>query len=273
MTRTEKQTTARLPIGRILLITFVVMPLIEIAVLIQVGSWLGLWPTLGLIVLTAIIGTWMLRRQGFAVLARAQRQLAEGGIPIGEVFEGLCLVIAGALLLTPGFVTDAIGGSLLVPPVRAWHQPLTAPVYLAFALMTGLLAVQLLLVLFGVAHLWISALALAAILGAGTLKVLYWRRVSADRAHAPSVASATGLASSGLVRMLDPAPHPDQLPPGRDGVSDRAKACAHPAPADRHFRLHPAAGPDVDHADAGRWAERRPAGVRRIRFGDDRGSA
>jgi len=120
MTRTEKQTITRLPIGRILLIAFVVMPLIEIAVLIQVGSWLGLWPTLGLIVLTAIIGTWMLRQQGFAVMARAQQQLAEGSIPFGEVFEGFCLVIAGALLLTPGFVTDLIGGSLLLPPVRAW---------------------------------------------------------------------------------------------------------------------------------------------------------
>lgn len=120
MTRTEKQTGARLPIGRILFIAFIVTPLIEIAVLIQVGGWLGLWPTLGLIVLTAVVGTWMLRRQGFAVLTRAQKQLDEGGLPLGEVFEGFCLVIAGALLLTPGFVTDAVGGALLFPPVRAW---------------------------------------------------------------------------------------------------------------------------------------------------------
>ncbi len=96
------------------------MPLIEIAVLIQVGGWLGLWPTLGLIVLTAIAGTWMLRRQGFAVLTRAQSQLEAGTVPLAEVFEGFCLVIAGALLLTPGFVTDAIGGALLLPPVRTW---------------------------------------------------------------------------------------------------------------------------------------------------------
>lgn len=120
MARTKKQTIARLPIGKILLIAFILMPLIEITVLIQVGGWLGLWPTLGLIILTAIIGTWMLRRQGFAVLARAQQQLAAGSVPLGEVFEGFCLVIAGALLLTPGFVTDIIGGSLLMPPVRAW---------------------------------------------------------------------------------------------------------------------------------------------------------
>ena len=120
MARTEKQTTRRLPIGRILLIAFIVTPLIEIAVLIQVGSWIGLWPTLALIVLTAIVGTWMLRRQGFEVLSRAQQQLEQGTVPLAEVFEGFCLVIAGALLLTPGFVTDAAGTSLLLPPVRAW---------------------------------------------------------------------------------------------------------------------------------------------------------
>ena len=120
MVRTEKQTAAAFPIGRILLIAFIVTPLIEIAVLIQVGGWLGLWPTLGLIFLTAIIGAWMLRRQGFVVLTRAQKQLAEGSVPLGEVFEGFCLVIAGALLLTPGFVTDIVGGSLLAPPVRVW---------------------------------------------------------------------------------------------------------------------------------------------------------
>ncbi len=96
------------------------MPIIEIAVLIEVGSWLGLWPTLALIILTATVGTWMLRQQGFAVLSRAQGQFERGGIPLAEMFEGLCLVIAGALLLTPGFVTDAIGGALLLPPVRFW---------------------------------------------------------------------------------------------------------------------------------------------------------
>ena len=111
---------ARLPIGRILLIAFIAMPLIEIAVLISVGGWIGLWPTLGLIILTAFIGTWMLRQQGFAVMARAQQRFAEGRMPLDEIFEGFCLVISGALLLTPGFVTDAFGGSLLIPSVRRW---------------------------------------------------------------------------------------------------------------------------------------------------------
>lgn len=137
MTRTEKQTARRLPIGRILLIAFIVMPLIEIAVLIEVGSWLGLWPTLGLIILTAIVGTWMLRRQGFAVLSRAQQQLERGAVPLAEVFEGFCLVIAGALLLTPGFVTDAIGGSLLLPPVRAWFYKMLGSHFRAAAMPGG----------------------------------------------------------------------------------------------------------------------------------------
>jgi UPF0716 protein FxsA len=119
MPRSEKQTARRIPIGPILLVAFIVVPLAEIAVLIQVGGWIGLWPTLALIVLTAVIGTAMLRHQGLSVLLRAQRQLEEGTIPIVEVFEGFCLVIAGALLLTPGFITDTVGALLLIPPVRA----------------------------------------------------------------------------------------------------------------------------------------------------------
>jgi UPF0716 protein FxsA len=119
MPRSEKQTARRIPIGPILLALFIVVPLAEIAVLIQVGGWIGLWPTLALIVLTAVIGTAVLRQQGLSVLLRAQRQLEEGTIPIAEVFEGFCLVIAGALLLTPGFITDAVGALLLNPPMRA----------------------------------------------------------------------------------------------------------------------------------------------------------
>ena len=118
MSRSEKQTARRVPIGPILLVAFIVVPLAEIAVLIQVGGWIGLWPTLALIVLTAVIGTAMLRQQGLSVLLRAQRQLEEGTLPVAEVFEGFCLVIAGALLLTPGFITDAVGFACLTPPLR-----------------------------------------------------------------------------------------------------------------------------------------------------------
>jgi DMSO reductase anchor subunit len=93
-----------------------------------------------------------------------------------------------------------------LPPIRAWHQPLTAPIYLAFALMTGLLAVQVLLIFFGLPHLLLSLLTLAATAGAFLLKFLYWRKLSAEHLDAPTVASAIGLGASSLVRMLDP-PH------------------------------------------------------------------
>jgi UPF0716 protein FxsA len=118
MQSSERQTARPIRFGPILLAAFVIVPLAEIAVLIKVGSWLGLAPTLALIVLSAVIGIAMLRRQGLGVLARAQRLLEQGVLPVAEVFEGLCLVVAGALLLIPGFITDAVGAALLLPPVR-----------------------------------------------------------------------------------------------------------------------------------------------------------
>jgi UPF0716 protein FxsA len=123
MMLSEKQTgrqARRPPIGLFLLLGFLVVPLAEIAVLIEVGGWLGLGPTLALIVLTAVIGAWMLRRQGLAVLRRAQQQMSQGALPVAEVFEGFCLVIAGALLLTPGFLTDVVGALLLLPAARGF---------------------------------------------------------------------------------------------------------------------------------------------------------
>jgi UPF0716 protein FxsA len=102
----------------ILLVALIGIPLAEIAVFIAVGARIGVGWTLALILLTAIIGVAMLRRQGFGVLRRAQQQLDQGTAPVREVFEGLCLLLAGALLLTPGFITDAVGALLLVPPVR-----------------------------------------------------------------------------------------------------------------------------------------------------------
>ena len=90
----------------------------EIGIFIEVGGLLGAWPTIGLVVLTAIVGTWLIRLQGFAVLARAQQSLEQETLPVQEIFDGLCLLLAGALLLTPGFMTDAFGFALLVPAVR-----------------------------------------------------------------------------------------------------------------------------------------------------------
>ena len=85
---------------------------------IEIGGLIGLWPTLALVVLTAMIGSWQLRAQGLATLARGRQQLDRGQLPARELFDGFCLVIAGALLLTPGFMTDAVGLTLFVPAFR-----------------------------------------------------------------------------------------------------------------------------------------------------------
>ena len=102
----------------LLLAAFIGVPLLEIAVFIQVGGLIGLWPTLGLVILTAFVGTWQLRLQGIATLARARSQLDRGVVPAHELFDGLCLLVAGGLLLTPGFVTDAFGALLFIPGLR-----------------------------------------------------------------------------------------------------------------------------------------------------------
>jgi UPF0716 protein FxsA len=104
--------------GILILIAFICVPLIEIAVFIEVGGAIGPWPTLALIVLTAVLGTWQLRAQGLATLSRARSQMERGKMPARELFDGLCLLVAGALLLTPGFVTDSLGALLFIPPLR-----------------------------------------------------------------------------------------------------------------------------------------------------------
>jgi len=105
--------------GLFILIAMIGVPIAEIAVFIDVGERIGLGPTLVVVVLTAIMGTALLRMQGFAVLIKAQASLQENRFPLNELFDGLCLVFAGALLLTPGFVTDSVGFLLFVPPFRA----------------------------------------------------------------------------------------------------------------------------------------------------------
>lgn len=103
----------------VLLLAFILVPLAEIAVFIQVGERIGLWPTLATVILTALVGTALLRHQGLATLQRVQNEIERGGLPVGAVFDGACLLLAGALLLTPGFLTDAAGLLLFVPPFRA----------------------------------------------------------------------------------------------------------------------------------------------------------
>ena len=104
----------------ILFLLFLLTPLVEIAAFIQVGGLIGLWPTLAVVILTAVVGAALWRAQGVATWARAQDALNRGELPVREVTDGAFLLVAGALLLTPGFVTDAIGFLLLVPPIRLW---------------------------------------------------------------------------------------------------------------------------------------------------------
>ncbi len=105
--------------GAILFLALIGVPLIEIAVFIEVGGTIGLWPTLAVIVITAVAGTALLRQQGLATLRSAQREMEAGNVPVRELFDGVCILAAGAFLLTPGFVTDGVGLALMVPPVRA----------------------------------------------------------------------------------------------------------------------------------------------------------
>jgi UPF0716 protein FxsA len=97
----------------------VAVPIIEIALFIEVGGWLGLPVTIGIVILTAAIGTALLRFQGLATLGELQRRLAAGEDPSATLAHGAMILVAGVLLLTPGFFTDAVGLLLLTPPVRA----------------------------------------------------------------------------------------------------------------------------------------------------------
>ena len=95
-----------------------IIPILEIAVFIIVGSRIGVLATLAGIVLTAAIGSVLLRVQGFSILSRIQREVDQGRIPGRELGDGVMILVAGVLLLTPGFVTDAIGFALFVPAIR-----------------------------------------------------------------------------------------------------------------------------------------------------------
>lgn len=103
---------------KLFFLVFLLVPLIEIYFLIAVGTMVGAGMTILLVVFTAVLGAFLVRAQGFATFARVQTQLAQSRLPALEIFEGLLLFVAGALLLTPGFFTDAVGFVFLIPPLR-----------------------------------------------------------------------------------------------------------------------------------------------------------
>jgi UPF0716 protein FxsA len=106
-----------------LLTLFVILPLVEILILIQVGGLIGALPTVGLVVATAAAGAWLLRQQGLVTITRLKEDLNRGVLPAETLLEGAALLAGGAMLLTPGFVTDAIGLMCLLPPTRRFMLP------------------------------------------------------------------------------------------------------------------------------------------------------
>jgi UPF0716 protein FxsA len=102
-----------------LVFLFVIVPLVELAVFVQVASSFGVWNTVAVLLAVSLIGAWIVKRQGMSVWRRAQVQMNAGRVPAKEVVDGFLILCAGGLLLVPGFVTDALGLLLLLPPVRA----------------------------------------------------------------------------------------------------------------------------------------------------------
>ena len=103
---------------RLFLFLFITVPLLELYVLIEVGSGIGGLNTIALCLVTAAIGGWLVREQGLATLWDARRNLAQGQPPAAHMAHGLMIALAGVLLFTPGFITDTVGFALLVPPLR-----------------------------------------------------------------------------------------------------------------------------------------------------------
>ncbi|MEM1345038.1 MAG: FxsA family protein [Pseudomonadota bacterium] len=102
----------------LLFLLLVLVPIIEIALFIEVGGWLGLWPTLAIVIATAFAGTLLLRTQGFRTLRDLQSRIDRREDPSGPLAHGALILVAGVVLLTPGFFTDALGLVLLVPGFR-----------------------------------------------------------------------------------------------------------------------------------------------------------
>lgn len=115
--------------GFVIFLSLMLVPIIEIIGFIQVGSLIGVWATLAIVIFTAIIGSLLLRYQGMAVMFRAQEDIRRGVMPVEHMVTGMFLAFAGALLLTPGFFTDIFGLLLFLPPFRSF---LTATVFKGF---------------------------------------------------------------------------------------------------------------------------------------------
>ena len=108
-------------LGRLALL-FVVLPILELMLLIEMGRYIGSLPTLGIVVLTGFTGAWLARTEGLRVFFRFQEELVSGRLPGQAMLDGVCVLVGGAFLLTPGVITDFLGFSLLLPFTRRWIQ-------------------------------------------------------------------------------------------------------------------------------------------------------
>lgn len=105
-----------------LVLALVVAPIVEIAVFIQVGGWVGYGPAILLLILVSILGVWVVKHQGTSVLRRMRAELAAGRVPAAELIDGALILVAGLLLLLPGFVSDVVALVLLIPIVRLFPR-------------------------------------------------------------------------------------------------------------------------------------------------------
>jgi UPF0716 protein FxsA len=103
----------------LLAVLFIILPIIELAVIIQVGQSIGVVNTIAALLIVSFVGAWLVKREGMGVWKRFHQQVQTGVVPGREIADGVLIMVAGALLISPGFVTDICGILLLLPPVRA----------------------------------------------------------------------------------------------------------------------------------------------------------
>ncbi len=101
---------------------FIIMPLVELAILIQVGKWIGAWETIGLVVITGILGAVLAQMEGLRIWGALQAELMQGKMPTNRLIDGVMILVGGILLLTPGIITDILGFTLILPFTRPFYR-------------------------------------------------------------------------------------------------------------------------------------------------------
>ncbi|WP_158736601.1 FxsA family protein [Alteribacillus sp. YIM 98480] len=115
--------------GKWFVLLLIIVPALEIGLLVLSGNMIGVWPTILLIILTGILGAWLAKKEGLNTIRTAQLQMQNGEVPGGLVLDGICILVGGAVLLTPGFITDAVGFFLLIPYTRALIKALLERIF------------------------------------------------------------------------------------------------------------------------------------------------